>query len=81
MGWETTVIVGVAQEQLSVNPDHLLTGQNIIGSIFGGMNHHCNDRPGRSEPPCLYIKWPRVHAAVSCIKAHTLAIVSMFNTV
>ena len=38
MGWGTTVIVGVAQELLSVNPDHLLTGKNIIGSIFGGMN-------------------------------------------
>ena len=53
MGWGTTVVVGVAQEQLSVNPDHLLTGKNIIGSIFGGMNHYCNDRPVRSEPPCL----------------------------
>ena len=53
MGWGTTVIVGVAQEQLSVNPDHLLMGKNIIGSIFGGMNHNCNDRPVRSERPCL----------------------------
>ncbi|CAH3022471.1 unnamed protein product, partial [Porites evermanni] len=37
VGWGTTVIVGVAQEQLSVNPDHLLMGKNIIGSLFGGM--------------------------------------------
>ncbi|CAH3192979.1 unnamed protein product, partial [Porites evermanni] len=36
VGWGTTVIVGVAQEQLSVNPDHLLMGKNIIGSLFGG---------------------------------------------
>ncbi|CAH3123413.1 unnamed protein product [Porites lobata] len=40
VGWGTTVIVGVAQEQLSVNPDHLLTGKNIIGSIFGGCVAH-----------------------------------------